>query len=101
MLHDIGTTKDNLGTTKLSFEFHGGLIASDILRHEEASEVTNSEAIAPKDQVESVAEEIIRHQDFCEKGKIKALGQLLQLANFFGNCCKLSIWPNVGVFGQK
>jgi hypothetical protein len=41
-------------------------------------------AVAPKDQAESVAEAVMRHQDLCEKGKITALGQLLQLATIFG-----------------
>lgn len=89
VLHDIGTTKDNLRASKLSFEFHGGLIALDVLQSQEASAIGGPDAIAPKDQAESVAEAVIRHQDLCEKGKITALGQLLQLATIFGMFCLL------------
>lgn len=80
LLHDIATTDENLNATKLSFEFHGGLIALDVLQSAEAA------STAPKEQAESVAEAIIRHQDLCEKGKITAVGQLLQLATIFGEC---------------
>jgi cyanamide hydratase len=76
ILHDIGTTEENLQSTKLSFEFYGGFLALDILQKPEAA--------APRDQAESVVEAIIRHQDLCEKGKITAVGQLLQLATIFG-----------------
>lgn len=81
LLHDIGTTEENLISTKLSFEFFGGLIALNVLQ-----QTTDSyhDATAPKDQAESVAEAIIRHQDLCTKGKITAMGQLLQLATIFG-----------------
>ncbi|KAJ5873008.1 uncharacterized protein N7529_005361 [Penicillium soppii] len=72
MLHDIGTTRKNLRASKLSFELHGGLIELDVLQAQEAS-AGGLDAIAPKDQAESVAEAVIRHQDFCEKGKITAL----------------------------
>lgn len=80
LLHDIGTTEGNLKATKMSFEFYGGLLALDVLQNQGGSEKTN----APQDQAESVAEAIIRHQDLCQKGKITAVGQLLQLATIFG-----------------
>jgi cyanamide hydratase len=85
VLHDIGTTEENLKSTKLSFEFYGGLLALEVLQ-QKGSEV--AAAAAPKDQAESVVEAIIRHQDLCETGKITAVGQLLQLATIFGmlNC---------------
>lgn len=47
-------------------------------------------ANAPKDQAESIAEAIMRHQDLCEKGNITALGQLLQLATILGIHTSLS-----------
>jgi cyanamide hydratase len=78
ILHDIGTTEENLNSTKLSFEFYGGFLALDVLQKASAG------AVAPRDQAESVAEAIIRHQDLCENGKITAVGQLLQLATLFG-----------------
>lgn len=79
LLHDIGTTEDNLRKTKLSFEFYGGFLALDVLQHDE-----DGAAVAPREQAESVAEAIIRHQDLCETGKITAVGQLIQLATIFG-----------------
>ncbi|KAJ5175967.1 urea hydro-lyase/cyanamide hydratase [Penicillium canariense] len=81
LLHDIGTTEENLNATKMSFEFYGGFLALDVLQHQGDSK----NATAPKDQAESVAEAIIRHQDLCQKGKITAVGQLLQLATIFDN----------------
>lgn len=79
LLHDIGST-ENLKATKMSFGFYGGLLALDVQQSQGDSEETN----APKDQAESVAEAIIRHQDLCQKGRITAVGQLLQLATIFG-----------------
>ncbi|KAJ5970114.1 uncharacterized protein N7479_000032, partial [Penicillium vulpinum] len=85
LLHDIGTTQPNMEATKMSFEFFGGLKALQILQNLNPSFVGGSVPVAPKDQAESVAEAVIRHQDLCEKGKITALGQLLQLATIFDN----------------
>jgi cyanamide hydratase len=84
VLHDIGTTSENLRATKMSFEFFGGLETLEVLQHSLSSVEGGSADVAPKDQAESVAEAVIRHQDLCEKGKITALGQLLQLATIFG-----------------
>ena len=81
LLHDIGTTEENFKSTKLSFEFQGALLALDVLQ--EASTASSMD-VAPRDQAESVAEAIIQHQDLCDKGKITAVGQLLQLATIFG-----------------
>ena len=74
VLHDIGTTDENLQKTKMSFEFYGGFLALEALQ----------DGGGARDQAESVAEAIIRHQDLCDVGKITALGQLLQLATIFG-----------------
>ncbi|CAG8291910.1 unnamed protein product [Penicillium salamii] len=82
LLHDIGTTETNLNSTKLSFEFYGGFLALDVLQKSPASD---PDAVASRDQAESVAEAIIRHQDLCQQGKITAVGQLLQLATIFDN----------------
>jgi cyanamide hydratase len=82
ILHDIGSTEENMTKTKLSFEFYGGLLALNVLQ-----EISNSwapEATASRDLAESVAEAIIRHQDFRDKGQITAVGQLLQLATVLG-----------------
>jgi cyanamide hydratase len=75
LLHDIGTTGKNLRATLMSFEFYGGLLAHDLLYKENS---------APKEQADSVAEAIIRHQDIGESGKITTIGQLIQLATIFG-----------------
>lgn len=81
VLHDIGTTDENLHKTHMSFEFYGGFLALEVLQ--------DGDGGAPREQAESVAEAIIRHQDLCDVGKITALGQLLQLATIFGTCFSL------------
>jgi cyanamide hydratase len=120
VLHDIGTTKENLRATRLSFEFLGGMLALRVLQDVDDRErveigtgtgidigasaiasgaaatatdtttATNANATAPREQAESVAEAIIRHQDLCHVGKITVVGQLLQLATIFGKCCTSS-----------
>ncbi|PGH12177.1 hypothetical protein AJ80_06797 [Polytolypa hystricis UAMH7299] len=84
MLHDIGTTEENLLKTRMSFELFGGLVALDVLQQQGEGEGTGA-VVAPLPQAESVAEAIIRHQDLCEVGTITAVGQLLQLATIFDN----------------
>ncbi|EDN03908.1 predicted protein [Histoplasma mississippiense (nom. inval.)] len=84
MLHDIGTTEENLRKTRLSFEFYGGMLAMEVLRKAGGTERGDKDLVAPVEQVESVVEAIIRHQDLCEVGNITAVGQLLQLATIFG-----------------
>lgn len=75
LLHDIGTTATNLRATRMSFEFHGGLLALELLQS----------SGTPKEQAESVCEAIIRHQDLGESGSITTVGQLIQLATVFDN----------------
>ncbi|KAF2965174.1 hypothetical protein GQX73_g8393 [Xylaria multiplex] len=75
LLHDIGTTHDNLRATLLSFEFYGGILALDLTRQYGASEA----------QAEAVAEAIIRHQDLGTVGTITFLGQVIQLATIYDN----------------
>ncbi|KAK4173630.1 hypothetical protein QBC36DRAFT_245037 [Triangularia setosa] len=75
LLHDIGTTTENLNSTLLSFEFQGGIIALDLLKEYSGS----------KPQAEAVAEAIIRHQDLGTVGTITTLGQILQLATVYDN----------------
>lgn len=83
MLHDIGTCDDFLTTTKLSFEFWGGYHALELLQK---PEVTGSEeGIAPKEQAESVAEAIIRHQDVQDKGKVTLITRLIHLGTLLDN----------------
>ncbi|KAL2863373.1 putative urea hydro-lyase/cyanamide hydratase [Aspergillus lucknowensis] len=87
MLHDIGTTAENLRATRLSFEFFGGYLALDVLRNDKDNKAGEGEggAVAPQAQAESVAEAIIRHQDLRDVGMITAVGQLVQLATIFDN----------------
>ncbi|KAJ5950363.1 uncharacterized protein N7479_008776 [Penicillium vulpinum] len=103
LLHDIGTTEANITATKLSFEFFGGVLALRVLQHDthgyenqdeavgtarardRGPQPGSGEATAPREQAESVAEAIIRHQDLSLVGSITALGQLLQLATIFDN----------------
>ncbi|KAI0200751.1 hypothetical protein F4808DRAFT_470212 [Astrocystis sublimbata] len=75
LLHDIGTTHDNLRATLLSFEFYGGILALNLTQEHGAS----------KAQAEAVAEAIIRHQDLGSIGTITFLGQVIQLATVYDN----------------
>ncbi|KAK0104721.1 hypothetical protein ONS95_004993 [Cadophora gregata] len=75
LLHDIGTTDRNITATLMSFEFYGGLIALDLLKH----------LSAPIEQAENVVEAVIRHQDLGDTGTITRLGALIQLATVFDN----------------
>ncbi|KAI1805035.1 cyanamide hydratase [Daldinia bambusicola] len=75
LLHDIGTTHENLRATLLSFEFYGGILALNLTK----------DLGAPPAQAEAVAEAIIRHQDLGAVGKITLLGQLIQLATVYDN----------------
>ncbi|KAI9761610.1 MAG: hypothetical protein M1840_001750 [Geoglossum simile] len=76
LLHDIGTTKKNIRATLMSFEFYGGILAHDLLYKENS---------APREQADSVAEAIMRHQDIGDIGKITTVGLLIQLATIFDN----------------
>lgn len=75
MLHDIGTAPENLGATRLSFEYYGAFLALDLLEKHLGG---------PREQTESVAEAIIRHQDLGETGATTLCTALIQLATVFG-----------------
>ncbi|KAK0715264.1 hypothetical protein B0H67DRAFT_665302 [Lasiosphaeris hirsuta] len=75
LLHDIGTTHENLRATQLSFEFYGGLLALNLL------EISSP----PSPPEAAVCEAIIRHQDLGTVGNITFLGQLIQLATLYDN----------------
>jgi cyanamide hydratase len=64
-----------MASTRLSFEFKGGIQALTLLR----------EYGSNKDQAEAVCETIIRHQDLGTEGNITFLGQLIQLATIYDN----------------
>lgn len=87
MLHDIGTSDHFLTKTRLSFEFWGGYHALDLLQNPDVSGAEGEEAtaVAPREQAESVAEAIIRHQDIQDKGKITVLTRLIHLGTLLDN----------------
>ncbi|KAF1945233.1 cyanamide hydratase [Clathrospora elynae] len=75
LLHDLGTTAENLHGTHMSFEFYGAFKALNFLRENGVS----------KDQAEAVSEAIIRHADLGETGALTSLGMLIQLSTVFDN----------------
>jgi cyanamide hydratase len=82
LLHDIGTTDDHIHSTRLSYEFFAGYHALDILQD---TKVTGGEGVACKDQAESVAEAIIRHQDVQDIGQITLITRLIHLGTLLDN----------------
>ena len=58
LLHDIGLAQRFHSTTKLSFEFKGGIVARDLILKSGGVE----------DQADSLCDAIIRHQDIFVKG---------------------------------
>ncbi len=46
MLHDIGTTSNNLRATMVSFDFYGGLLARDLLHREWQAPIEQAESVA-------------------------------------------------------
>ncbi|KAL4776646.1 hypothetical protein BDW60DRAFT_214000 [Aspergillus nidulans var. acristatus] len=75
LLHDLGTAKENLTATRMSFDLYGGIKALQVLKDHGAA----------VDQAEAAAEAIIRHQDMGVDGTITFLGQLIQLATLYDN----------------
>ncbi|KAL4973073.1 hypothetical protein BDW66DRAFT_162387 [Aspergillus desertorum] len=75
LLHDLGTAKENLTATRMSFDLYGGIKALQVLK----------DLGATVDQAEAAAEAIIRHQDMGVDGTITFLGQLIQLATLYDN----------------
>ncbi|KAH8817024.1 hypothetical protein F5884DRAFT_818877 [Xylogone sp. PMI_703] len=85
LLHDIGTAKENLATTHMSFEFFGAIKALSLLLEFGAS----------KDQAEAVTETIIRHQDLGTDGNITFMGQIIQLATIYDNVSNHPFLQNI------
>lgn len=75
LLHDIGTTEHNMNSTKMSFEFYGGLLSRELVL----------EKTGDKDFAEAVSEAIIRHQDLGDSGFITTLGLILQISTILDN----------------
>ncbi|KAM0449673.1 hypothetical protein ACHAO4_007338 [Trichoderma viride] len=85
LLHDIGTTEENLTATRMSFDIYGGIKALSIVK----------DFGATQDQAEAVSEGIIRHEDMGIDGTITYIGQLIQLATTYDNT---GIHPHVKDF---
>ncbi|KAL2419736.1 hypothetical protein ABEF95_006370 [Exophiala dermatitidis] len=96
LLHDIGTSAEFLkpSCTRLSFEFWGAFHALEILQQAKKSSSSSSSdsvtaaaagAAAPREQAESVAEAIIRHQDIQDKGNITLMTRLIHLGTLLDN----------------
>ena len=83
MLHDIGTCDEFLTATKLSFEFWAGYHALELLQKPEMT--GSADGIAPKEQAESVAEAVIRHQDVQDKGMVTLITRLIHLGTLLDN----------------
>lgn len=81
MLHDIGTTPEHMTSTKLSYEFWAGYHALNILQDATGEGV----AVACREQAESIAEAIIRHQDVQDKGSISLLTRLIHMGTLLDN----------------
>lgn len=85
MLHDIGTTPEHIHNTKLSYEFWAGYHALDILQNESGTAPHGHGGVATREQAESIAEAIIRHQDVQEKGRISLLTRLIHIGTLLDN----------------
>lgn len=96
MLHDIGTTDEHIGATRLSYEFWAGVKALELLQEGSGdgecipkTELRDADfgiaASAPREQAESVCEAIIRHQDVQDKGNITLVTRLIHLGTLLDN----------------
>ena len=82
MLHDLGTTEENIKGTRLSYEFWAGVKALEVLQDAKSTGSTKGVngvgggndgssqdgSVADREQAESVCEAILRHQDVQDKG---------------------------------
>lgn len=87
LLHDLGTSEENLTATNMSFDIYGGIKALSVLK----------DFGATTDQAEAAAEAIIRHEDMGVDGTITFIGQLIQLATTYDNT---GFHPHVKDFGK-
>jgi len=87
MLHDIGNAEEFIASTKLSYEFFAGYHALDLLQNPKITggSARDQNSVATKEQAESVAEAIIRHQDVQDKGSVTLVTQLIQLGTLLDN----------------
>jgi cyanamide hydratase len=102
LLHDLGSAPDLADKSVLSFEYHGGIKARELLLS----------LNAPPSLADSVCEAIIRHQDVGTKGTLSAMGAIIQFATLFDNIGKfeglvhtgsvddvIATWPRLGWSG--
>ena len=72
MLHDLGTTEENIKGTRLSYEFWVGVKSLEVLQDVKSTGKSEGgdtgEGVADREQAESVCEAILRHQDVQDKG---------------------------------
>ncbi|KAM4064594.1 HD domain-containing protein [Hirsutella rhossiliensis] len=87
LLHDIGTADEHMAASRMSFEFHGAIIARSLI----------VDAGGPQDQADAVCETMIRHQDLGVDGTITFLGQVIQLATIYDN---VGAHPTVDNFAE-
>jgi len=88
LLHDIGTTPEHISSTKLSYEFWAGYHALDILQDTSATAPHGgheASGVASREQAESIAEAIVRHQDVQDKGRISLLTRLIHMGTLLDN----------------
>jgi cyanamide hydratase len=86
MLHDIGTPAETLKSTRLSYEFWAGFHALNILQDASLTgDADQTDAVADREQAESVAEAILRHQDVQDKGKVSLLTRLIHIGTLLDN----------------
>lgn len=76
LLHDIGTSHENMHATKMSFETWGGILSRDLVLEQTKGN---------KDYADAVCEAIVRHQDLGESGYITTLGLILQISTILDN----------------
>ena len=87
MLHDIGTPPEVLTATRLSYEFWAGVECLKLLQ-----QGNTEEGIADKEQAESIAEAIFRHQDVQDKGQVTVLTRLIHVGTLLDNVGKGREW---------
>lgn len=83
MLHDIGTCGEFQTSTRLSYEFFAGIHTFSLLQ--DPAVTGGGEGVAPREQAESVAEAILRHQDVQDKGKITLVTRLIHWGTLLDN----------------
>lgn len=88
LLHDIGTTPEHISSTKLSHEFWAGYHALNILQDTSLTTSHGDDGVgdvASREQAESIAEAIIRHQDVQDKGRVSLLTRLIHMGTLLDN----------------